>query len=77
MTFQGPNSTSSFYTKLKTSWREVDAYGETPKCECKLCTCNINRRFTEREERLKVRKFLTGLKDGLEKRTCYGEEKRK
>jgi len=36
-TFQGSDSVSSFYTKLKTIWREIDAYGETPKCDCSKC----------------------------------------
>lgn len=30
MTFQGSDSVSDFYTKLKVLWREVDAYSGNP-----------------------------------------------
>lgn len=62
-TFQDGDSVSTFYTKLKTVWREIDAYGETPHCECDKCTCNINGRINDRENRVKIRKFLMGLSD--------------
>lgn len=42
LTFQGSDSASTFYTKLKTMWREIDAYGETLHCDCGKCSCNIN-----------------------------------
>lgn len=53
----------TFYTKLKTAWREVDAYGEASHCDCSECSCNVNSRINEREDRLIIRKFLVGLND--------------
>lgn len=58
---QGSDSMSNFYTKLKFLWREVEAYGEVSHCDCLKCTCNINDRINERDDRLKISKFLMGL----------------
>lgn len=58
---QSADSISKYCTNLKTSWREVDAYGEAPHCDCGSYTCNVNRIINDREERLKIRKFLIGL----------------
>lgn len=41
----------------------MDAYGEVQHYDCGKCYCNVNGRINEREERLKVRKFLIGLND--------------
>lgn len=50
ITFQGNDSVSDFYTKLKSLWREVNVYGDFPPC-------NINGKINDREKRLKVRKL--------------------
>lgn len=42
MTFQGSDSVSNFYTKLKAAWKEAEAYGEVPTCNCGKCVCNVN-----------------------------------
>lgn len=63
MTFQGNEFVSNFYTKLKTVWREVKTYGEVSVCDCGNCTCNVNGRIKNRDEKLKVRKFLMGLNE--------------
>lgn len=34
-----------------------------PHCDCGKCTCNINGRINNREDKLKIRKFLIGLND--------------
>lgn len=60
---QGSDSVSKFCTNLKTIWREIDAYGEATHCNCGACICNINGRINDREDRLKIRKSLTGLRD--------------
>ena len=65
MTFQGSDSVSTFYTRLKTVWREIDAYGETPKCDCAKCECNINTRIAENQDKTRLRKFLMGLNDNF------------
>lgn len=63
LTHQGSESVSNIYTKLKTLWREINAYGETPHCDCGKCVSNINGRINDHEDRLKIRKFLMGLND--------------
>ena len=61
--YQGPDSVSAFYTRLKTTWREIDAYGETPHCDCGKCECNINGRTNDFIEKGRARKFLMGLNE--------------
>lgn len=54
---------SKFCSNLKTLWREVDAYGEVPHCDCTTCTCNVNGSINDREDRLKIKKKLMDLSD--------------
>lgn len=63
MLYRGTEFVSTFYTRFKTTWREIDAYGQTPNFDCGECTCNVNGRISEREDRLTIRKFLMGLND--------------
>lgn len=63
MIFQGTYTVSNFYIKLKSARKEVEAYGEVPICDCGNCTCNINGRIMNREEKLKVKKFLMGMNE--------------
>lgn len=43
--------------------RYIEAYGEVPICDCGKCVCNVNGRNKNREEKLKVKKFLMGIND--------------
>lgn len=52
-----------FFTKLKNLWREIDSYREIPHCDCGKCTCNVNGRINDQEDKLKIRKFLVELND--------------
>jgi len=61
MIYQGTDSVSAFYTKLRTVWREIDSYGDTPHCDCGKCICNINGRINDDKDKARIRKFLMGL----------------
>jgi len=63
MGFQGTYSVSVFYTKLRTIWREIDSYGDTPHCDCGKCICNINGRISDDRDKARIRKFLMGLSE--------------
>ncbi|KAL0399837.1 UNVERIFIED_CONTAM: hypothetical protein Sradi_2327000 [Sesamum radiatum] len=58
-------SVSSYYTKLKSLWEEMQSISTWPKCTCNGCTCNVQKQLVEMRERDQLYDFLMGLDDSF------------
>ncbi|XP_023738657.1 uncharacterized protein LOC111886631 [Lactuca sativa] len=54
-------SISSYYTKLKAVWDEIQLVLPMPRCTCSGCSCALGKRFSELKEKEKIYEFLMGL----------------
>ncbi|XP_016205167.1 uncharacterized protein LOC107645609 [Arachis ipaensis] len=60
---QGELDVTSYYTKLKTIWEEIDNFRQIPSCECGItCQCDLGVIRSQREED-RIVKFLRGLNE--------------
>ncbi|XP_058783503.1 uncharacterized protein LOC131658196 [Vicia villosa] len=59
---QGDTSISSYYTKLKILWQELDNFRPIPTCDCDPTCCAITKIRTYRDSDQVIR-FLKGLND--------------
>lgn len=63
---QGSNSIAEYFSKLKKVWVELDTIDAPPMCQCNKCTCGINDKIQQREERAKIIQFLMKLNESFE-----------
>ncbi|XP_023747499.1 uncharacterized protein LOC111895654 [Lactuca sativa] len=61
ITRQDGNSVSSYYTKLKSIWDELQIVLPTPQCTCNGYDCAIRKRLNEVKEKETTYEFLMGL----------------
>ncbi|KAK9669667.1 hypothetical protein RND81_13G147000 [Saponaria officinalis] len=59
---QGNDSVTTYFTKLKSIWDEIDAMGMNPKCSC-TCTCGATEKQTQFHDNQRVIQFMTGLNE--------------
>jgi hypothetical protein len=59
---QGDSSVSSYYTKLKKLWQELDNFRPIPHCDC-IPTCKAIDKIKEYRDGDQVIRFLKGLND--------------
>ncbi|XP_074283421.1 uncharacterized protein LOC141607970 [Silene latifolia] len=56
------DSVSTYFTKLKMLWDELDVMGVSPRCSCS-CTCGNTAKLVKFQQDKRVVQFLMGLKD--------------
>ncbi|KAK9674206.1 hypothetical protein RND81_12G218200 [Saponaria officinalis] len=59
---QGNDCVTTYFTKLKSIWDEIDGMGMNPKCSCS-CTCGAVEKQTKFREDQRVIQFLMGLNE--------------
>ncbi|KAK9664574.1 hypothetical protein RND81_14G052800 [Saponaria officinalis] len=59
---QGNDSITSYFTKIKSVWDEIEAMGMNPVCSC-TCTCGSKKKQIKYTEDQKIVQFLMGLND--------------
>jgi hypothetical protein len=63
---QDSESVTSFYSKLKTLWEELEIYMPVPVCTCPVrCSCDAMRIARSNHHLLQAMRFLTGLNDSF------------
>nr|KAJ0217731.1 hypothetical protein LSAT_V11C300143420 [Lactuca sativa] len=60
---QGGASVSTYYTKLRTAWDELQTVLPNPRCTCEGCHCGIGKQLNEVKEKERSYEFLMGLDD--------------
>ncbi|KAJ9540324.1 hypothetical protein OSB04_026830 [Centaurea solstitialis] len=65
LTRQEKLSISSYYTKLKGLWDEIQSIFPVPKCKCDGCTCDISKQLVEIREKERLYEFLMGLDESF------------
>ncbi|XP_021758517.1 uncharacterized protein LOC110723469 [Chenopodium quinoa] len=63
---QGTDDVSTFYTKIKRLWDQLDDVDPLPLCHCANCTCNIAQRLLKSQQDKRLVQFLMKLNDGFE-----------
>lgn len=63
---QGNDSVSSYYTKIKMIWDQLDSIDTIPVCNCANCTCHITTKLLKSQEDRRLIDFLMKLNDGYE-----------
>nr|XP_043620345.1 uncharacterized protein LOC122592214 [Erigeron canadensis] len=58
---QDGSSVSSYYTKLRSIWNEINSVLPTPQCTCGGCTCDIGKRLMEFKDKERLYEFFMGL----------------
>ncbi|KAJ0490449.1 putative RNA-directed DNA polymerase [Helianthus annuus] len=61
VTRQEGTSVSTYYTKLRTIWDEIQSVLPVPRCNCDGCTCGIGKKLTELRDKERLYEFLLGL----------------
>ncbi|KAL9231992.1 hypothetical protein vseg_007144 [Gypsophila vaccaria] len=59
---QGNDSITTYFTKIKAIWDEIDAMGMNPTCTC-TCSCGSKQKQIKYLEDQKIVQFLMGLND--------------
>ncbi|KAK9664005.1 hypothetical protein RND81_14G013000 [Saponaria officinalis] len=59
---QDNDCVTTYFTKLKSIWDEIDGMGMNPNCSC-TCTCGATEKQTKFREDQKVIQFLMGLNE--------------
>ncbi|KAI3721942.1 hypothetical protein L2E82_32962 [Cichorium intybus] len=54
-------SVSSYYTKLRSIWDELQLVLPMPRCTCNGCECALGKRFNDLKEKERIYEFLMGL----------------
>ncbi|KAL6564318.1 hypothetical protein OROMI_015768 [Orobanche minor] len=65
LTRQEKLSVSSYYTKLKGLWDEINSISPMPKCKCNGCTCDVPKQLMEMREKERLYEFLMGLDESF------------
>ncbi|XP_074302849.1 uncharacterized protein LOC141636469 [Silene latifolia] len=68
-TSQGNSSLIEYYSKLKSSWENLDSLDPLPSCscgKCNSCTCFLFKRMQEKKNNIKLIQFLMGLNGGYD-----------
>ncbi|XP_021753791.1 uncharacterized protein LOC110719198 [Chenopodium quinoa] len=64
---QGEDDVSTtFYTKIKRLWDQLDDVDPLPMCHCANCTCHIAQRMLKSQQDKRLVVFLMKLNDGFE-----------
>lgn len=63
---QGSLSIAEYFSKLKKVWEELDSINPPPIRQCTGCTCGLNEKIQQREERAKIIQFLMKLNENYE-----------
>ncbi|XP_074336065.1 uncharacterized protein LOC141673233 [Apium graveolens] len=57
---------SSFFTKIKMLWDQLDSVNPIPICNCANCSCTITQKLMKSQEDRRLIEFLMKLNDGYE-----------
>nr|KAJ0222898.1 hypothetical protein LSAT_V11C200060820 [Lactuca sativa] len=52
---------SSYYTKLRSVWDEIQSISQIPACSCTGCTCRINKEIAKLRDKERLYDYLVGL----------------
>ncbi|XP_074347627.1 uncharacterized protein LOC141686492 [Apium graveolens] len=63
---QGQDSISTYYTKIKMIWDQLDSIDPIPSCECAQCACFITQKLVKSQDDRRLVEFLMKLSDGFE-----------
>lgn len=63
---QSQDNISSFFTKIKMLWDQLDSVDPIPVCSCTNCTCTITQKLVKSQEDRRLIEFLMKLGDGYE-----------
>nr|GMD71467.1 Integrase, catalytic core [Ipomoea batatas] len=58
---QDKATVSTYYTKLKSLWDEMNCTAPLPMCNCQGCKCNLSKKYAELREKEQHYDFLMGL----------------
>nr|GMD37430.1 Integrase, catalytic core [Ipomoea batatas] len=58
---QDKATVSTYYTKLKSLWDEMNCTTPLPMCNCQGCKCNLSKKYAELREKEQLYDFLMGL----------------
>nr|GMC80266.1 Retrovirus-related Pol polyprotein from transposon RE2 [Ipomoea batatas] len=58
---QDKGTVSTYYTKLKSLWDEMNCTTPLPMCNCQGCKCNLSKKYAELREKEQLYDFLMGL----------------
>ncbi|CAL1379865.1 unnamed protein product [Linum trigynum] len=62
---QEKSTVSSFYTKLRGFWDEIQSISPAPECSCGGCTCDVKRKYRETKTSEQLFDFLMGLDEAF------------
>ncbi|KAI3719915.1 hypothetical protein L6452_20821 [Arctium lappa] len=60
-THQNGASVSTYYTKLRAIWDEMQAALPLPRCTCSGCKCDVTKNLSQLRDKEKLYEFLMGL----------------
>ncbi|XP_056689525.1 uncharacterized protein [Spinacia oleracea] len=60
---QGEKTVSEFFTEIKTIWDAIEEAHPMPYCTCNSCTCNVTKKFFQRQQEKMVMQFMMKLTD--------------
>ncbi|XP_056689676.1 uncharacterized protein [Spinacia oleracea] len=60
---QGNKSVSEFFTEIKSIWDAIEEAHPMPYCTCNNCTCNVTKKFFQRQQEKMVMQFMMKLAD--------------
>ncbi|XP_056692751.1 uncharacterized protein [Spinacia oleracea] len=60
---QGNKSVSEFFTEIKSIWDAIEEAHPLPYCTCNNCTCNVTKKFFQRQQEKMVMQFMMKLND--------------
>lgn len=63
---QGHDSISSYYTKMKMLWDQLDAVDPIQSCTCTNCSCGISLKLVKSQENRRLIEFMIKLNDHFE-----------
>ncbi|XP_021836154.1 uncharacterized protein [Spinacia oleracea] len=63
---QGNGDISTFFTKMKVLWDQLDDANPIPYCECGACTCNLTKKFMKIQHDQRLVHFLMKLKEAYQ-----------
>ncbi|XP_076957347.1 uncharacterized protein LOC143632812 [Bidens hawaiensis] len=61
MVRQDGSSVSTYYTKLRSLWDEIQTVLPPPRCNCGNCSCNVGKKMKEFRKKEQLYEFLMGL----------------
>lgn len=63
---RGNGDISTFFTKMKVLWDQLDDANPIPYCECGACTCNLTKKFMKIQHDQCLVHFLMKLKEAYQ-----------